>query len=127
MTGYVLDSSAALAVVLGERGSDYVWDRLEGARMSAVNFAEVVTRLTALGASEEASRLVIDNYTARVVPFDVDQAQVAGAMFALTRLQGLSLGDRACLALARSLGCVALTGDRAWTQVDVGVQVEQFR
>ena len=62
-----------------------------------------------------------------VVPMDRAQAEAAGALRAATRAAGLSLGDRACLALAQSLGATALTTDRPWTRLDCGVTVEVVR
>ena len=58
-----------------------------------------------------------------VVPFDEEQAYKAGLLRQTTRSQGLSLGDRACLALAHSLGLPAITADRAWSNLNVGVEV----
>jgi ribonuclease VapC len=58
-----------------------------------------------------------------VVPFDADDARAAGELSLVTRDAGLSLGDRACLALARRLDVPAVTADRAWLNVDAGVDV----
>jgi PIN domain nuclease of toxin-antitoxin system len=62
-----------------------------------------------------------------VVAFDSDQAQRTGELIVLTRSHGLSLGDRACLALAQSRGIPALTADRAWLGLDVGVEIRSLR
>ena len=60
-------------------------------------------------------------------PFDSYDADATGALYASTREAGLSLGDRACLALARTLGAPAQTADRAWLELDVGVDVQCIR
>jgi ribonuclease VapC len=62
-----------------------------------------------------------------VVDFDVPQAKVAGDLRRLTRIQGLSLGDRACLALAQALGLPAMTADRAWAGLEVGIEIRTIR
>ena len=95
--------------------------------MSAVNLSEVVAKLTDLGyaadfVSERLTRLDLD-----VRPFDHAQAEQAGLLRPATRPLGLSLGDRACLALAAALKRTAVTADRAWAQLDIGVPVELIR
>jgi ribonuclease VapC len=64
-----------------------------------------------------------------VVAFDESQSLDAAWLRMETRTVGLSLGDRACLALARSRKAVALTADRPWSQVAdaVGVTVRCIR
>ena len=62
-----------------------------------------------------------------MVDFDLSQAKVAGDLRWLTRVQGLSLGDRACLALARALGLPAMTADRAWAGLEVGIEIRTIR
>ncbi len=123
----MLDRSAALAVVLDEPGGNHVRSILSQCVIGAVNYSEVATELVARFPDARARALVLDNYAPKVVPFDAEQARLAGAMIELTRPYGLSLGDRACLALARLRGAVALTTDRAWTLVDVCVTVELIR
>jgi PIN domain nuclease of toxin-antitoxin system len=61
------------------------------------------------------------------VPFDEDLAYRAGLLRSVTRSAGLSLGDRACLALAEQLGQPALTADRAWGTVQISIQVDVIR
>lgn len=128
----VLDASALLAHLLDEPGADEVNESLdEGAVISAVNWAEVLSRLSDLGsdprrvaADLEAQGLLA---TLAIVPFDPDDAITVGALRSATRGPGLSLGDRACLSLALRLGAPALTADRAWDEVDSEVEVKQIR
>lgn len=91
------------------------------------NGSEVVSKL----AREDIAIGVIREWIAAlqldVRPFDRDLAFAAGALLPATRDRGLSLGDRACLALAQELGRTALTTDRAWRDVDVGVAIEVIR
>lgn len=127
MTDAVLDASALLAVVNNEPGSAKVTEVLYGAAISAVNMAEVLTKLVDEGKGEESLRSALGSFPVTVVPFDEDQAYKAGLLRQTTRSQGLSLGDRACLALAHSLGLPAFTADRAWAGLDVGVEVVLVR
>lgn len=123
----VFDSSAILALIHRETGADIVGQALPNAVASAVNIAEVVTRLSDRSMPDEGIRKTIDSLRLRVVPFDGGQAYKAGALRRATRHAGLSLGDRACLALAAALGLPALTADRAWAELDIGVEIQLIR
>ncbi len=121
----VLDASALLAVLFREVGFDVV--PLEGSAVSAVNWSEVIqvaarrdTDVMGLGDAIAAEGAV-------VVPFTAAHAESAAALWPKTRAAGLSLGDRACLALARRYGVPALTADRTWGDVEVGVEVVVVR
>jgi PIN domain nuclease of toxin-antitoxin system len=130
VTVSVLDSSAVLAVIRGETGQDVVVAALRrGAVMSAVNLAEVATWYARNGASKNTISIAASKLGVTLTPFDDELAIEAGLLQPLTRLKGLSLGDRSCLALARRLGAPALTSDRKWAEVAdaVGVQVELIR
>lgn len=117
MSKAVLDSSAVLAVLLEEAGSDQVEGTLPGALLSAVNLAEVVSKLCERGMPASEAMLAVAAIGVDVVPFDGDQALQAGELRPLTRAAGLSLGDRACLALSRLRGLPAMTADAAWAAV----------
>lgn len=117
MSEAVLDSSALLALLFAEPGADRVAAALPGAFLSTVNLAEVVAKLTERGMPAAEASEAVRALGATVVDFDHDQAVAAGALRGETRGAGLSLGDRACLALSRLRGATALTGDRAWAAV----------
>jgi PIN domain nuclease of toxin-antitoxin system len=114
----VLDSSAVLALLFAEPGAAAVEAVLPGALLSTVNFAEVVSKLREHGMPASQARAAIEAIGVDVEPFDSDQATIAGALRPTTRSIGLSLGDRACLALAQRRGFPALTTDQAWSRVD---------
>ena len=124
---YVFDSSAVLAILANEPGSDYAITRLEGALISSVNLIEVVTRLVDWGYSTTEISAMLSKLEVRVVDLTETQALVAGHMRKVTRAKGLSLGDRACLAAGYEGQHKVLTADRAWADIDVGVVVEFIR
>jgi ribonuclease VapC len=99
----------------------------DGAVILSVNLAEVVTRMIDKGMTEADIRRLLAAIELVVVPFDEDLAHRAGLLRSATRSAGLSLGDRACLALAERLGLPALTADRAWGRLQVGIQVDVIR
>lgn len=123
----MLDSSAALAMIFGEAGSETAGAALAGAAISAVNLAEMAAKLHESGAPAEEVSVLLAPFIAITEPFDKDQAIATGALRPKTRAAGLSLGDRACLTLAAQRGGPALTADRAWTKVDAGVEVKLIR
>ncbi|MDB5445122.1 MAG: PilT protein-like protein [Phenylobacterium sp.] len=127
MTRSVLDSSAVLAVLHEEPGASRVALAMSDAVLSSVNLAEIVQRLARFGAPEQGVRAILASLNCEVADFDAEQGVEAGLLERATRAHGLSLGDRACLALARARGLPALTGDRAWARVDVGVEVVLIR
>lgn len=123
----VLDSSALLCLLNGEVGAERVSEALPSAVIGAVNFAEVVTKLRERGLSVEEVEEVLGGLNLDVLPHTAGQAYATGHLRQATRSLGLSLGDRACLALAMELGAPALTADQAWGKVDAGTVVEVIR
>ena len=83
--------------------------------------------MTDLGTSIDRVREHLESLHLEVIPFETEQAYIAGMLRAETRSVGLSLGDRACLALARQLRVPALTADRRWAELDVGIDVQVIR
>ncbi|MGH7022942.1 MAG: type II toxin-antitoxin system VapC family toxin [Caulobacteraceae bacterium] len=124
---FALDASALLCLIHREPGWEAVRAGLPGSRIGAVNLSEVIARMSERGMTAEAIDSALRLLDLRVVDFDADQARVTGLLRRETRAAGLSLGDRACLALAAKLGATALTADRAWRDVEVGVKIELIR
>lgn len=133
MPGAVLDASALLAYLGDESGADVVGDAIaEGATISTVNLAEALSRAADRGANPIE---LIDDMTAQgllggaiaVEPFTTADAGEVARLRPATRDVGLSLGDRACLALARRLALPALTADAAWSRLDLPVDLRQIR
>ncbi len=127
MTEAVLDASAVLAYLQGEPGGEIVAKHLSSASIGAVNFSEVISKLNDRGLDAASVDTVLASIGLDVVAFDGMQARDAGLLRADTRRRGLSLGDRACLALARARGVPVLTAERAWADVDAGVEVRLLR
>ena len=123
----VLDSSAVLTVINGEAGAERVEGVLTGGSISAANFSEVLSKLVDKGRDDGDAVAVLDALPLTVLPMDVAQARRAGLLRRQTRTLGLSLGDRACLALAVETGLPVVTADRAWAQLDLGIQVTVVR
>lgn len=126
MDEYVLDASAVIALIRRERG----WEAVEAIKrrlISTVNLAEVGSFFMNEGYTFAELEIVLAALKARVVPFDRELAMEAARLRPLTKARGLSLGDRACLAVARLRGIPAMTGDRKWRMIDLGVTVTIFR
>ena len=123
----MLDASALLALLNSEEGSGLVQDLLSRSVISTVNLAEVVTRLSILGMPEGEIREALTVLGLEIIPFDEEQAFRAGLLSVYTQPLGLSLGDRTCLALALITHTIALTADRSWEKLDIGVEIKLIR
>ena len=115
----VLDASALLTLLNGERGTERVAAMLPGAVLGAVNLSEVVAKLAERGMPANSIRMALQGLDLDVRTFDVELAFAAGELRRTTRARGLSLGDRACLVLAARLDAIVLTTDRSWSGVEV--------
>ena len=123
----VLDASALLAFLFREPGHERVAARVDRSCLSAVNLSEVLGRFARDGKEVgEVSRRIAAT-AIEIVPFTVEHAEVAASLEPATRALGLSLGDRACLALAATRRLTALTADRAWAELDLGIAIELIR
>lgn len=127
MTDTVLDASAILAMVHREPGAEVVAEKLPRAIVSAVNVAEVAARLSDGGMRDGDIQTTIREMDIDIVAFDNALALASGTLRPLTRHAGLSLGDRACLALARARSLPVLTADRVWADLQIGVEVQLIR
>jgi PIN domain nuclease of toxin-antitoxin system len=123
----VADASAVLALLQGGAFRALAPERLVGAWISAVNLSEVLARLQASGLAEDEADRATAALDFRVVPFDEGHARAAARLWPLAKRAGLSLGDRACLALGAALGAPVVTADRAWAELDIGVKVVLIR
>ncbi len=127
MGNVVVDASAVIAFLRRERGFEEVASVIPGAVISAVNFSEIASWLSDAGTQERKIRMTLQGLELECRTFDGEAALAAGVLRRATRRKGLSVGDRACLALARHLALPALTADRSWAELDVGVEVKLIR
>ena len=100
MSEYVLDASALLAMLQGEPGSTLVLRHAAASWISAVNMAEAYGKLIARGVPGEYAMEMAFGAVKGVMAFNDGQARLTAGLLQQTRALGLSLGDRACLALA---------------------------
>jgi len=127
MTGFVLDSSAVLAVMFGESGQERVLATLPGALLSTVNLTEIISKLTTRGVSAQNAENAVRRLGVECVDFSAAHARIAGELRPLTKSAGLSLGDRACVALGIEREAEILTTDRAWATIVVPVTISLIR
>ena len=127
MSRVVLDASAILAAANSEPGADVVLAHVHEAAVSTVNLSEAQGKLVQRGLPADDAWEVALSFCNEVISFDSEQARLAGSMIGATRALGLSLGDRACLALATLLEVQALTTDRQWKKLRLDVEVRFLR
>ncbi len=128
MTGIVLDASAVLALLNQERGAERLTpELLRGAVISAVNLAEVQSKLVSRGVSPHRAWEAALSIIREVVPFGHEHARLAGDLVLQTRTLGLALGDRACLALGLSLRAPVYTADASWARLKMPVRIHVIR
>jgi PIN domain nuclease of toxin-antitoxin system len=125
----VLDASALCALIFDEKGAAKVEALLPDAVIGSVNLSEVIAKMQDKGIEDAIIDATLADLGLTVVSFDSEQATLAGKLRGATKAFNISLGDRACLALAIHRKCPAVTGDRAWKEFakQVGVKLELFR
>ena len=127
MSRAVWDASALLLVLNDEPGAGELAAGLEEAVISTVNLSEVVAKLADAGVPEAELRDALTALPLEVIPFDEAMAYAAGLLRPATRSRGLSMGDRACLGLAATMGLPVITADRAWQNLHLGIEVRVAR
>ena len=125
----VLDASALLAFLQREPGAGSVRAVLGSALMSTVNWTEVVQKAADSERDAAELRAALESLGLALEPFSAAQAEIAALLRRTTTALGLSLGDRACLALAIERGERILTADRIWERLrpEVGIGIEVIR
>lgn len=123
----VLDASALLAFLHDEPGGEKVSAVLEGARVSTVNWTEVLQKALQRDVDVAGMRQEFTQVGVSFEPFTAQQAETAASLWPRTRNHGLSLADRACLALAMDKQLPVLTADRAWTGLAMGIEIRVVR
>ncbi len=123
----IFDASAILTLLKMEQGHEIAEKYLENAIVSSVNFSEVLTVLTRAGFGQKNITESLKETFLYIEEFNSDQAIIAATLDSSTRKHGLSLGDRACLALAKYHGLPVLTADKIWKNLDLGIKVVLIR
>ncbi len=123
----VHDASSLLAVAFREPGGEIARAALRGSLISSVNWSEVVQKIRAKGSSTQHLGTLFAGLGVTIVPFAVTTAEVTADLYPQVKHLGLSLGDRACLALGLETGREVFTADRDWTTLSLGVKVRAIR
>ena len=123
----VLDASAIIALIYEEKGSELVEACLQNAVVSTVNLTEVASYLIKKDYSSKETMNIIRDLVLTVENYDAAQAFLAAELIQKTASKGLSLGDRACLALAILKELPILTADRIWIELDLPVRIDTIR
>jgi PIN domain nuclease of toxin-antitoxin system len=123
----VFDASAIIAASNREGGAQTVLELKDQSAVSTVNLAEVKGKLVQRGLAPGDAWTVALTFSGEIFSFDSEQASIAGGLVALTRPYGLSLGDRACLALALVLDAPVYTADKTWARLDLGLRIHLLR
>jgi ribonuclease VapC len=123
----VFDASALLALLHTEPGHEVIEKHLPNAIMSAVNFAEVMTVLVSLGVPHAEAVNLSSELITEIIPFDTTQAAISAELRQMTKPFGLSLGDRACLALAQQKQLPVITSDKIWGNLKFSFEIIMAR
>ena len=127
MSAIVFDSSVVIAILMQERGFESAEGLLSEALISTVNLAEVATYLARNSVPKETIQEVLASFPIQVIPFEETLAIQTGCLYPSCKHLGLSLGDRACLALAISRKLPVLTADQVWSKLDLGIPIQVLR
>lgn len=115
----ILDASSLLALLHQEQGADIVKPLLKKALMSAINVSEVLTALQRTDILTKEALSSISDIIQTIIPFDTEQAQLTAELSPLTKSKGLSLGDRACIALGQKMQLPIYTADKIWRELQL--------
>lgn len=127
MKTVILDASALLALIRSEPGAEEVEKYAPNYLISAVNASEAAAVLQRGGMTSLNAKDSVVSLVAEIYPFTPEHAFITADLLSLTKHLGLSLGDRACLALGQALKRPILTADKAWQSLQSSYQVELIR
>lgn len=124
---WVLDASALLALLQNERGGATVEPLLDRSAISSVNWSEVLQKSLSRGILVDQLADELAALGLVVAPFTLEDAEQAARLWETTRHLGLSIADRACLALGLRIQAPVLTADRRWTALTLGLEIRPIR
>ncbi|MDQ6968750.1 MAG: type II toxin-antitoxin system VapC family toxin [Mariprofundaceae bacterium] len=123
----ILDASALLAYLHQETGWESVQSVIPESCIGTVNWCEVAQKIVQKGMDVGAVRNLLEELGLMIVPFSVEQAEIAAQLWEESRRFGLSLADRACLGLAIEHETRVLTADRVWSALALNIEIQQIR
>ena len=126
MSEYVLDSSAILALMFLEPGKERVEEIIDHSVVGRINVTEILTKLIERGSALDEAVENFNELGIPVIELDETQSKRIAELRPLTKHLGLSLGDRACLALSIQSNAIATTADRNWSELDF-CEIETIR
>ena len=127
MTSTVLDASALLAFLNSEPGADIVRTVLHDAIISAVNYTEVLKKTIERNGSADRVSGIIRDLSVAIIPFDAPLAEATAALYPETKPYGLSLADRACIALGLQRRATVFTTDAKWKLLKLSLKLKLIR
>ena len=123
----ILDASALLAFLQGEKGADVVQDVMSRALISSVNWAEVMQKMAVFDENVAEIRPDLEAMGLKIVPFTVEQADICASLWQMSKPYGLSFADRACIATGMQRKTAVLTADRVWQLLVLPVEIKTIR
>lgn len=123
----ILDASALLAFLQGEKGADVVQAVMSRALISSVNWAEVIQKMSVFDESVAEIRPDLEVMGLKVIPFTVEQADICASLWQMSKPYGLSFADRACIATGIQRKTDVLTADRVWQSLVLPVEIKTIR
>jgi ribonuclease VapC len=127
VTSVVLDASAVIALLRSEPGCDIVQAAIADAIISTVNYSEVLKKTIERGGTGEAAASFVSGLSIGIIPFDETLAAKSADLYPQTKEHGLSLADRACLALGIQRNCKVLTSERRMALPSLSIKVKLIR
>jgi ribonuclease VapC len=127
VTSVVLDASAVIALLRSEPGFDIVQAAIADAIISTVNYSEVLKKTIERGGTGEAAASFVSGLSIGIIPFDETLAAKSADLYPQTKEHGLSLADRACLALGIQRNCKVLTSERRMALPSLSIKVKLIR
>jgi PIN domain nuclease of toxin-antitoxin system len=123
----ILDASALIAFLRNETGAERVREVLTKSGISTVNLSETLGKMVEYGNDLETAAYQVERLRIAVIPFDAEQARIAASLWKTTRSVGMSLGDRACLAVALQTSLPAFTTEKTWGECGIGAKIVRIR
>jgi PIN domain nuclease of toxin-antitoxin system len=124
----ILDASALLALIQEESGAEMIKPLLKFSVMSTVNIAETLSVLQRANITPQEGLILITDIITTIIPFDLEQAEQVAKLHLLVQSKGLSLADRACIALGIKLQIPIYTADKIWKELKInGADIQLIR